>query len=105
MLEELFYKDILTLLFANERNKQYFREHYNTCKHYQIMLNDYLKMNIERTGIKQKLEKIFNENIEQIKKSMIAEPRTWVLKNGYIKYQTNNLTPIKTHSNMSKLKN
>ena len=76
MLDDLFYKDILTLIFSNERNKQYFREHYNHSKHYQRMLRDYLKMNIERTGIKQKLEKILNENIGQIKKNRIAEPRT-----------------------------
>lgn len=56
MLEELFYKDILTLLFANERNKQYFREHYNNSKYFQMMLRDYLKINIETTNLKIKKE-------------------------------------------------
>lgn len=63
MLEELFYKDLLTLIFSNERNKQYFREHYNNSKYFQIMLRDYLKTKIDTENLK-------------IKKKPIASPGT-----------------------------
>ena len=39
-----FYNDILILIFANEKNYAYFRKYYNSNKHYQIMLRDYLKI-------------------------------------------------------------
>ncbi len=57
MQDNLFYKDILTLIFSNVQNKQYFQKYYSDSLHYQTMLRDYLKMKHETNNLKIKQNK------------------------------------------------
>lgn len=57
MQDNLFYKDILTLIFSNVQNKQYFQKYYSNSLYYQTMLRDYLKMIHETNNLKIKQNK------------------------------------------------
>ena len=52
MDNETLYRDILSMIFSNETNKEYFRKYYSENKLYQVMLRDYLKFNHETSNIR-----------------------------------------------------
>ena len=45
------YNDILSLIFGNFENAQYFKKYYGNTRNYQLMLRDWLKTNEQEKQI------------------------------------------------------